>query len=149
VARDLTMLMEATVTKGTARRIFRERGMGVPGAVGKTGTLADRAPFRDYSWFVGFAPRDNPKVAVAALIVNEPIWRIRATWLGREAMRLGLARLPPGSLVAPAKEEPPEPQEDSPADEESSEEEASPAQEVAGAHPVEHGPATKASTTGP
>ncbi|HLM44338.1 MAG TPA: penicillin-binding transpeptidase domain-containing protein, partial [Myxococcaceae bacterium] len=96
VARDLTTLLEATVTKGTARRTFRERGMGVPGAVGKTGTLADRAPFRDYSWFVGFAPKDNPKVAVAAVIVNEPIWHIRATWLGREAMRLGLARLPPG-----------------------------------------------------
>jgi membrane peptidoglycan carboxypeptidase len=117
VARDLTALMEATVTKGTARRTFRERGMGVPGAVGKTGTLADRAPFRDYSWFVGFAPKNNPKVAVAAVIVNEPIWHIRATWLGREAMRLGLARLPPGSLEAPAKDEPAK----SPADEESEE----------------------------
>ncbi|HSP77995.1 MAG TPA: penicillin-binding protein, partial [Myxococcaceae bacterium] len=82
-------------TRGTARRIFRERGMRVPGAVGKTGTLADRRPFRDYSWFVGFAPRDKPRLAVAAVIVNEPLWRIRATWLGREALRLGLARLPP------------------------------------------------------
>jgi len=131
VARQLTALMEATVTKGTARRTFRERGMGVPGAVGKTGTLADRAPFRDYSWFVGFAPKDNPKVAVAALIVNEPIWHIRATWLGREAMRLGLARLPPGSLEAPAKDEPAE----SPADEESADEEL-PSDEMAGAQAV-------------
>ncbi len=106
VARDLTTMMEATVTRGTAYRIFRERGMRVPGAVGKTGTLADRSPFRDYSWFVGFAPKNNPKLAVAAVIVNEPLWRIRATWLGREALRLGLARLPPGSL-APEKEEPP------------------------------------------
>ncbi len=149
VARDLTTLMEATVTKGTARRIFRERGMGVPGAVGKTGTLADRKPFRDYSWFVGFAPKDNPKVAVAAVIVNEPLWRIRATWLGREAMRLGLARLPPGSLVVPAKEEPPEPQEEMPSDEESSEEESSPAQEMAGTPTEVQAPASKASTTGP
>ncbi|HYO52154.1 penicillin-binding transpeptidase domain-containing protein [Archangium sp.] len=131
VARDLTTLMEATVTKGTARRTFRERGMGVPGAVGKTGTLADRKPFRDYSWFVGFAPKDNPKVAVAAVIVNEPLWRIRATWLGREAMRLGLARLPPGSLVTPAKDEAAEPQEEAPAEEESSDEELS-TEEVAG-----------------
>ncbi|WP_245682646.1 penicillin-binding transpeptidase domain-containing protein [Archangium gephyra] len=133
VARDLATLMEATVTKGTARRTFRERGMGVPGAVGKTGTLADRNPFRDYSWFVGFAPKDNPKVAVAAVIVNEPIWHIRATWLGREAMRLGLARLPPGAL-APAKDE--EPQEQAPADEESEEELS--AEPVAGA-PAETG----------
>jgi membrane peptidoglycan carboxypeptidase len=147
VARDLATLMEATVTKGTARRTFRERGMGVPGAVGKTGTLADRAPFRDYSWFVGFAPKDNPKVVVAAVIVNEPIWHIRATWLGREAMRLGLARLPPGSL-APAKEEPAESQEE-PLEEEASDEESL-APEVAGGVPtVVHAPAAKAENTGP
>jgi membrane peptidoglycan carboxypeptidase len=146
VARDLTTLMEATVTKGTARRVFRERGMGVPGAVGKTGTLADRKPFRDYSWFVGFAPKDNPKVAVAAVIVNEPLWRIRATWLGREAMRLGLARLPPGSL-APAKEEPSTPQEEDPAEEESSEDET-PAAEVAGS-PASHAATAKTAATRP
>ncbi len=146
VARDLTTLMEATVTKGTARRTFRERGMGVPGAVGKTGTLADRAPFRDYSWFVGFAPKDNPKVVVAAVIVNEPIWHIRATWLGREAMRLGLARLPPGSL-APAKDAPAESQE-APDEEESSDEESL-APELAGVPTVVHAPAAKAETTGP
>jgi hypothetical protein len=29
---------------------------------------------------------------VAAVIVNEAKWRIRATWLGREAMRLFLSR---------------------------------------------------------
>ena len=147
VARDLTTLLEATVTKGTARRTFRERGMGVPGAVGKTGTLADRAPFRDYSWFVGFAPKDNPKVAVAAVIVNEPIWHIRATWLGREAMRLGLARLPPGSL-APEKEAPPESPEEAAEDEESLDED-SPAPEVAGVPTTVQAPAAKADTTGP
>ncbi len=89
----LTEMMSETVTLGTARRVFRERGYRVPGAVGKTGSLADKRPFRDYSWFVGFAPKDDPKVAVAAVIVNEPKWRIRATWLGREALRLGLEQL--------------------------------------------------------
>lgn len=92
VAAALTSMMEETVTDGTARRIFHERGMGVPGAVGKTGSLADKTPFRDYTWFVGFAPRENPRVAVAAVIVNDPHWRIRATWLGREAMRLFLTK---------------------------------------------------------
>lgn len=101
VQRALTDMLEQTVTNGTARRIFRERGFRVEGAVGKTGTLADKNPFRDYSWFVGFAPKDNPRVAVAAVIVNDPLWRIRATWLGREAMRLALERLPkPPQAVA-------------------------------------------------
>src|SRR5690606_513043 len=79
-ASALTEMLEETVTTGTARRIFRERGFRVRGAVGKTGTLADRHPFRDYSWFVGFAPKDNPQIAVAAVVVNEPKWRIRATY---------------------------------------------------------------------
>jgi peptidoglycan glycosyltransferase len=101
VQRALADMLEQTVTSGTARRIFRERGFRVVGAVGKTGTLADKNPFRDYSWWVGFAPKDNPRVAVAAVIVNDPLWRIRATWLGREAMRLALERLPkPPQAVA-------------------------------------------------
>ena len=102
-AKDLTAMLEETVTHGTARGVFRERNFRVEGAVGKTGTLADRNPFRDYSWFVGFAPKDNPRVAVAAVIVNDPKWRIRGTWLGREALRLGLQRVPaPVELTAPA-----------------------------------------------
>jgi peptidoglycan glycosyltransferase len=92
VAAQLTAMLEETVTEGTARRVFSERGMRVPGAVGKTGSLADKAPFRDYTWFVGFAPKEAPRVAVAAVIVNEARWRIRATWLGREAMRLFFSR---------------------------------------------------------
>jgi len=87
-AAELTGMMEETVTHGTARRFFRLRELR--GAVGKTGSLADRNPFRDYSWFVGFAPKDDPRIAVAAVVVNEPRWRIRAPWLAREAMRLGL-----------------------------------------------------------
>jgi len=89
-ARSLASMMEQTVTIGTAHRIFRQRAFRVPGAVGKTGCLADRNPFRDYTWFIGYAPKDDPKVAVAAVIVNDYLWRIRATWLGREAMRLAL-----------------------------------------------------------
>ncbi|QDE97139.1 penicillin-binding transpeptidase domain-containing protein [Myxococcus xanthus] len=102
-AKALTVMLEETVTSGTARAVFRERGFRVDAAVGKTGSLADREPFRDYSWFVGFAPKDNPRVAVAAIIVNDPKWRIRGTWLGREALRLGLERLPaPVEMTAPA-----------------------------------------------
>ncbi len=102
-ASALADMLEETVTHGTARHTFNERGFRVSNAVGKTGTLADKNPFRDYSWFVGYAPKDNPRVAVAAVIVNGPIWRIRGTFLGREALRLGLERVPePVMLTAPA-----------------------------------------------
>jgi cell division protein FtsI/penicillin-binding protein 2 len=83
----LTGMMEETVTTGTARRIFRQRGFGVPGAVGKTGSLADKHPFRDYSWFVGFAPVEDPQVAVAAVAVNDRVWRVKASFLAHEGLK--------------------------------------------------------------
>lgn len=91
-ATHLQAMLAETVQSGTARRIFHERHFTLSDAAGKTGSLADKKPFRDYSWFVGYAPASDPKVAVAAVIVNDPNWRIRATWLGREAMRLYLSR---------------------------------------------------------
>jgi len=91
-ATHLQAMLVETVQSGTARRIFHERHFTLSDAAGKTGSLADKKPFRDYSWFVGYAPASDPKVAVAAVIVNDPNWRIRATWLGREAMRLYLSR---------------------------------------------------------
>src|SRR5207247_5061113 len=81
---------EQTTTRGTGRRSFAQRIYRQARAVGKTGSLADKKPFRDYSWFVGFAPKDSPKIAVAAVVVNDPYWRIRGTWLGAEAIRLAL-----------------------------------------------------------
>ena len=97
-ATALVRMMEETVTHGTARRFFR--GSALRTAAGKTGSLADKPPlpFRDYTWFVGFAPRDNPRFAVAAVVVNDSRWRIHAPWLAGEALRLVL--LGPGPLHA-------------------------------------------------
>jgi cell division protein FtsI/penicillin-binding protein 2 len=53
---------------------------------GKTGSLSDKSPFRDYTWFVGFAPADHPEVAVATVIVNERTWRVHAPAVAREAL---------------------------------------------------------------
>ena len=90
-AKALQTMMVKTVTSGSARRAFREHGRSVmrkDGAGGKTGSLSVKG--RDLSWFVGFAPADNPKVAVGAYVANHPTWRIRATYVGREAMRSAL-----------------------------------------------------------
>ncbi len=89
IAAALSDMMETCVTEGTARWAFREGGRyALPvRAAGKTGSLANKTPFRDFSWFVGFAPKDDPKVAVAAVIVNGPKWRIRAPYIVRETMR--------------------------------------------------------------
>jgi cell division protein FtsI/penicillin-binding protein 2 len=72
VAAKLAAMMRNTVAEGTARRAFRRAGAALRGVevAGKTGSLADPNPYRDYSWFVGFAPADKPEVVVATVIVN-------------------------------------------------------------------------------
>ncbi len=101
IAAQVADMLQLTVTSGTARRVFHERGNALPDAAGKTGSLADQRPFRDYSLFVGYAPREAPRIAVGVVVVNDPHWRIRATWLGREAMRLFLAQKAPQARRAP------------------------------------------------
>lgn len=89
-ARILTDMLEKTVSEGTAKNAFRERGRWVLGSVkvaGKTGSLADKAPYKDYSWFVGFAPADAPRIAVAVVVVNGLKWRIKSSYVAREAIR--------------------------------------------------------------
>ena len=88
VAEALGGMMRATVTGGTAQKAFsrppRElRGVSV---AGKTGSLNERKPFRDHSWFVGYAPAEDPQVVVATVVVNGPLWRVRAPWVAREAL---------------------------------------------------------------
>ena len=101
-AATLRDMMKYTVTEGTATSSFRERGRSVLGDIevaGKTGSLSNhQRPYMDYSWFVGFAPADDPKIALAAVIVNGLKWRIHAPYVAREAFR---AYLVGGALGQP------------------------------------------------
>lgn len=94
-AQAVARMMERTVTHGTAHSaFFDDQGVAfLPGirVAGKTGTLTrERPSYRGYTWFVGFAPADAPTIAVAALVINEPAWRIKASYLAREALRYWL-----------------------------------------------------------
>lgn len=58
--------MDAVTTEGgTAGRIFQ--GMPVKTA-GKTGTAQASGDRAEYSWFAGFAPADDPQIAIAVVI---------------------------------------------------------------------------------
>ncbi|HYG69007.1 MAG TPA: penicillin-binding transpeptidase domain-containing protein [Anaeromyxobacteraceae bacterium] len=107
VAKALADMMETTVTEGTARRAFRRAGgpsLRDVTIAGKTGSLAEKDPFRDYSWFVGFAPVENPRIAVAAVVVNGPVWRVKASTVAREAFAAALkTRAGAGMQTASAK----------------------------------------------
>jgi peptidoglycan glycosyltransferase len=64
VAGQLTEMMTSVVNNGTGRRA-RIDGVQV---AGKTGTAENSAD--DHSWFIGFAPADDPKIAVAVFVAN-------------------------------------------------------------------------------
>lgn len=88
--KQLAEMMTRTTTKGTAAKYFnkRHRVLNDIKVAGKTGSLSSTigGKRRHNSWFVAFAPADNPQIALAALVVNDPKWRIKSTFLGREIL---------------------------------------------------------------
>ncbi|MGY1782746.1 peptidoglycan D,D-transpeptidase FtsI family protein [Geodermatophilus sp. SYSU D01036] len=64
VADQLTEMMVSVVENGSGRRAQ------VPGVevAGKTGTAQNAGP--DHNWFIGFAPADDPRIAVAVFVAN-------------------------------------------------------------------------------
>lgn len=60
----LTSMMELVVASGTGRKA------GVPGVrvAGKTGTAQNAENAPPHAWFLGFAPADSPRIAVAVLL---------------------------------------------------------------------------------
>ena len=68
---DVVKGMRAAVTGSTGSATCRMVGMILPGveACGKTGT-AQNPHGKDHSVFMGFAPMDNPKIAIAVYVEN-------------------------------------------------------------------------------
>lgn len=66
VASQLTRMMVSVVQNGTGRKAQ------LPGVqvAGKTGTAENAPGKQPHAWFIGFAPADNPTVAVAVVIEN-------------------------------------------------------------------------------
>lgn len=102
VAEQVGRMMQLTTSMGTARHSFRDRN-GHPTlpveVAGKTGTLFYRGRAHDpalpstmttleagqlgYSWFIGFAPADHPKIAFAVLLGNPVAWPLKAHAVAR------------------------------------------------------------------
>ena len=91
LARQLRSWLVDTTVRGTARRAFRARGgrpllPGIPVA-GKTGSLNGNDPKGHYEWFIGVAPADDPKIAIATVAVQGPRWWWSASQLAAEVLR--------------------------------------------------------------
>jgi peptidoglycan glycosyltransferase len=105
IAAQLGQMMTATVKQGTCRRTFRDaRGRPLLPNIevaGKTGTLNRESPaFRGYTWWVGFAPVNDPKIALAVLTVNSPQWRIKASMVAAETLKHYLVDMPKTQKVS-------------------------------------------------
>ncbi len=88
-ADTLLQMMVKTIEIGTSRRTF-----GTPESTpllqdmevaGKTGSLSGWNPRMHFEWFAGVAPAGDPKLAVAALVVNDNRGRIKGSYVGKEA----------------------------------------------------------------
>jgi TonB family protein len=75
VAEALRRSLRGVTERGTARRAFRnERDEPLLGSVavaGKTGTLRGENPKGLYQWFVGVAPAEEPRIAIATVVVHD------------------------------------------------------------------------------
>lgn len=89
-AAQLSKMLLTTVTSGTSRRAFHDR-RGRPklasvNVCAKTGSINGKEPVGSYSWFAAFAPAEDPKIALVALIINQDKWKIKASYLGEQAL---------------------------------------------------------------
>jgi cell division protein FtsI/penicillin-binding protein 2 len=87
---ELARMLSTTVVSGTSRKAFHDR-RGRPmfnslHVAAKTGSIDGKDPVGHYSWFAAYAPMEDPQIAIAALVINENKWRIKATYVGEQAL---------------------------------------------------------------
>jgi len=94
LARRLRGMLVDTTRRGTARRAFRTR-RGRPllqgvAVAGKTGSLNGHDPDGRYEWFIGVAPADDPRIAVATLAVQGDLYWMSASQIAAEVFKAAL-----------------------------------------------------------
>jgi TonB family protein len=74
IAAELREVMVGVTEHGTARSAFHDRAgrprLGSVRVAGKTGTVTGHEPAGRYQWFIGVAPAEAPRVAIATVVVN-------------------------------------------------------------------------------
>ncbi len=91
LAAELRGMLIDTTRIGTARSAFRKRSgkplLGPVQVAGKTGSLSGRDPTGRYEWFIGAAPAEEPRIAVAVLLVQGHLWWRNASQIAAEVLR--------------------------------------------------------------
>lgn len=90
-AARMRRMMEVTVRSGTCRRAFSDANgrpyLGNMRVSGKTGTLRPESSDGMTSWFIGFAPSQDPEIVVSVMLENGSVWRQKANELARDLLR--------------------------------------------------------------
>jgi len=88
-ANAVVRMMVKTVEMGTSHRTFgtpeRTPLLSDMDVAGKTGSLSGWTPAVHFEWFAGVAPVGSPRLALAALVVNDGRWKIKGSYVGKEA----------------------------------------------------------------
>lgn len=89
-AQQLARTLSLTVTSGTSRKAFHDH-RGRPkladiNVAAKTGSINGTDPAGYYTWFGAYAPAEDPKIALVALVINQGKWKIKASQLGEQAL---------------------------------------------------------------
>ena len=88
---ELRAMLVDTTTRGTARSAFRRRNgkplLGEVAVAGKTGSLSGHDPNGRYEWFMGVAPAEQPRIAVAVLLVQGHLWWRSASQIAAEVLK--------------------------------------------------------------
>ena len=92
----LTRMMEVTTHSGTCRQVFSD-DQGKPylpniRVAGKTGTLRPESREETTSWFIGFAPSREPRIALSVMLENGVVWRRKAAEVARDYLRVYFKR---------------------------------------------------------
>lgn len=89
-AGQLSRMLATTVNIGTSRKVFHDRRgrarLASLNIAAKTGSINGKDPAGHYSWFAAYAPADDPQIALAALVINQDKWKIKASYLGEQAL---------------------------------------------------------------
>jgi len=89
-ANAVVRMMVKTVEIGTSRRTFgtpeRTPLLHDMDVAAKTGSLSGWTPSVHFEWFAGVAPVGSPRLALSALVVNDNRWKIKGSYVGKEAL---------------------------------------------------------------
>ncbi|MEE2758084.1 MAG: penicillin-binding transpeptidase domain-containing protein [Myxococcota bacterium] len=103
-ARELRRMLTRTIDHGTARKAFKKwpKKLAHIRVGGKTGTLARRRAgnYIGYTWFVAYAPANNPEIAMAVMVGNSEKWWQRAVDIGRDILGAHFRRKPRRAVTA-------------------------------------------------